>query len=114
MHVSYASFISTCIFSGSSWLELHQSTGIILQKEHVHKNKAPSLRSKRPQRQEQEGSTEESGWASHVGNRLAVLSIKGHLDRILGLERQEQDAPLLKVHPFLLCAMTVAFRATEN
>ena len=80
---------------------------MILPQEHADKNEAPSLQSKGPPRQEQEGSAEEPSRASHVGDRLAVLSIKGHPHQISGLARQEQEAPLLNVHPFLLCAMTV-------
>ena len=77
-------------------------TGMVLPQEHTNKNEAPSLRSKAPPRQEQEASAEVSAWACHVGNDLAVLSLKGHPHQISGLETQELEAPLLKIHLFLL------------
>ena len=86
------------------------STGIVLPQERGDKNKVPSLQSKRPPRQEQEGSAEESARASHVGDRVAVLSIKGYPSKTSDLERQEQEAPLLEVHPFFIYAAAVQAR----
>ena len=78
------------------------NTGTVFLKEQPDKNEAPSLLSEGPSRQEQEGSAEEPARAS-----LVVLSIKGCPHQISGLERQEQEAPWLKVYPFLLCGITV-------
>ena len=87
---------------------------MILPKEQVDKNEAPSLRSPRPPREEQEASAEEFAQASNAGDRLAVLSTKCQPHQILGVERQEQEAPLLKLHLFLLCAMTVVDDVCAN
>ena len=84
-----------------------QTIGMVLPQEQADKNKAPSLQAQAPPRQEQEGSAGECPWASHVRDRLAVLSIKGRPHQISGVARQEQEAPLLKVLQFLVCAMTV-------
>ena len=75
-------------------------TGMVPPQELVDKNKASSLRSKEPPRQEQEGSAEGYARTSHVEDRLAILSVKGPPHQMLGLGKQEQEAPLLNLHPF--------------
>ena len=46
---------------------------MLLPQEQVNKNKAPSLQSKEPLRQEQKGSAEGSPRATHVGSGLPSL-----------------------------------------
>ena len=82
---------------------------MLLPQEQADKNEATLLRSKGPPRQEQEGSAEESARAAYCRKRFAVLSINGLPRRVSILKRQEQEAPLLNLHTFFLCFMTVHF-----
>ena len=66
-------------------------TSTVLPQEQIDKKEVPLLRSKGPPRQDQEWSAEESARVSHVGDRLAVLTIKGPPHQTSALERLEQE-----------------------
>ena len=89
-------------------------TSIVLPQEQAGKNKAASLQSKGPPRQEQEGSAGDSARASLVGNRLPVFSIKGRPHQIARSSGQEYDKnkkhPLPKAHSLFLQVMTVDYQ----
>ena len=73
------------------------TTGMVFPQEQANKNEAPALGSKVSPTQEQEGSAEESVFASHKRDRFAVLNIKGQPRQVSDLGRQEQEAPLVQI-----------------
>ena len=64
------------------------STSMALPQKQTDEKKASLLQSKGPPRQEQKESVGESARDSHVGDRLAVLSIKGYPHQIAARDSQ--------------------------